>query len=220
MNAQKAKVIFATHMQAARTRKLTTYEKNQLSEARQVLRHSRKPAMNKPTRNPLRYIAYSINTTTGALMRVAVNQSSPGKAERDARIYSKRNGESWLYAVGESGHQILVGHYINGRLGPTEPPKHNPLTRRKAKEMLKRHEYTSGKQRRFLGARAAGLPRRKANPGKPVLIYGQVDRIYATKKQNHICDEECKRNGHRYFHDFSSKPKMYGLPDGSLLIKS
>ena len=42
----KAKVIFATHMQAARKRKLTAYESNQLSTARQVLRTNRKPAMN------------------------------------------------------------------------------------------------------------------------------------------------------------------------------
>lgn len=59
----------------------------------------------------------------------------------------------------------------------------------------------------------------KSNPDKPVLIYGNVRRIEAIKSQDHICDEECKACGHRYFHDFTTKPKMYGLPDGSLLIK-
>ena len=59
----------------------------------------------------------------------------------------------------------------------------------------------------------------KSNPAKPVLIYGNVQRIEAQKTQNHICDAECKAHNHRYFHDFKVKPKMYGLPDGSLLIK-
>ena len=58
------------------------------------------------------------------------------------------------------------------------------------------------------------------NPKKGVLIYGQVNRIIATKVQKHICDLECKRHGHRYYHDFSSRPKMYGLPNGDILISS
>lgn len=105
MTVAKARVIFATHMQAARKRKLTAYESNQLSTARQVLRTARKPATNKPQRNP-----------------------------------------------------------------------------------------------------------------KRVLIYGNVQTIYAQKTQSHICDAECKKHNHRYFHDFHSKPKMYGLPNGDLLI--
>lgn len=57
------------------------------------------------------------------------------------------------------------------------------------------------------------------NPPKHgTLIYAEVNRIIATKRQKHICDAECKRHGHRYFHDFTSRPKMYGLPNGDLLI--
>src|SRR5262249_1209664 len=112
MTHSKAKVIFATHMEAARKRSLTTYEKNQLSTARQVLRQQRKPVSN-----------------------------------ARKRISAKRN------------------------------------------------------------------------PGSPVLIYGRVTRIEATKTQPHICDAECKAHGHRYFHDFKTSPKMWGMPDGSLRIK-
>lgn len=126
MTVAKARVIFATHMQAARKRKLTAYELRQLGTARQVLRQSSKPAM-----NPLRVVHRS---------------------------------------------------------------------------------RKSGKQR------GVEFGRFDENP-KGVLIYGQVDCIYATKKQNHVCDDDCKAHGHRYFHKFKSKPKMYGLPDGSLLIK-
>mgnify|MGYP001570164538 CR=1 FL=1 len=108
MTPAKAKVIFATHMQAARSRKLTTYETNQLSKARQVLRQQKKPSMN---------------------------------------------------------------------------------------------------------------PRKSKVNSNGVLIYGEVQTIYAKKTQNHRCDDDCKAHGHKYYHKFTSKPKMYGLPDGTLLIK-
>lgn len=58
-----------------------------------------------------------------------------------------------------------------------------------------------------------------SNP-RMTMIYGKVNRIIATKTQKHICDAACKSHGHRYYHDFSSNAQMYGLPDGSLLIKA
>jgi len=64
---------------------------------------------------------------------------------------------------------------------------------------------------------------RKRNPvarkSRLTRIYGKVLRIEAQKTGKHQCDAECKRCGHRYYHDFKVGPKMYGLPDGSLLIK-
>jgi hypothetical protein len=91
-----------------------------------------------------------------------------------------------------------------------------------AKTFLRdRQEFTDGD---FTIVREGNKPigkgkKAKSNPDKPVLIYGNVRRIEAVKSQDHICDAECKSVGHRYFHNFTSKPKMYGLPDGSLLIK-
>lgn len=105
MTVARAKVIFPTHMAAARKRKLTPYEQRQLDTARQVLRSARKPNVRRAQRNPNR-----------------------------------------------------------------------------------------------------------------TLIYGCVETIYAKKTQSHICDDDCKAHGHKYYHKFSSKPKMYGLPNGDLLI--
>jgi hypothetical protein len=56
------------------------------------------------------------------------------------------------------------------------------------------------------------------NPRR-VMIYSDVIRIIARKGQSHICDAECKRKDHTYYHDFTPGSKIYGLPDKSLLIK-
>lgn len=115
MTLDKARVVFATHMQAARTRKLHPYELKQLAIARQKLRQARKPAMNIP-----------------------VSKGKKGNC--------------------------------------------------------------------------------RSNPAG-VLIYGKVIRIEAQKTQPHLCDDDCKAYGHRYYHNFKTSPKMYGMADGSLLIK-
>lgn len=62
---------------------------------------------------------------------------------------------------------------------------------------------------------------KKRNPSrKPVLIYGKVLRITAQKTQDHICDADCKKHNHCYYHDFKPGARMYGLPDKSILIKA
>ncbi len=62
----------------------------------------------------------------------------------------------------------------------------------------------------------------RRNPGAPggVVIYHKVLRIEAQKGPGHRCDAECKKFGHRYFHDFKTKPMMLGLPNGDIVIRS
>ena len=55
--------------------------------------------------------------------------------------------------------------------------------------------------------------------GAAVLVYGKLLAIEAQKTGQHKCDAECKRMRHRYRHDFRSNPSIYGLEDGSILIK-
>lgn len=174
MTPAKAKVIFATHMQAARKRKLTSYELNQLSTARQVLRQQRKPAMN------------------------------PGKGAFGwPLVPSKRFPKEESLSCPRCGStDVVLSTY--GKLG--DPQSGNTIR-------CKKCGLSDSKP-----ARNPKKARRNA-PRNGVLIYGNVQRIYATKTQQHLCDDDCKAHGHRYYHDFTSKPKMYGLPDGSLLIK-
>lgn len=60
----------------------------------------------------------------------------------------------------------------------------------------------------------------KKNAGA-VKIYGRCLRIEAIKTVKHTYGGKTSTAGQKYFHDFSTQNAIiYGLPDGSLLIKS
>ena len=51
-------------------------------------------------------------------------------------------------------------------------------------------------------------------------IYSRLIEIKASKAgMPHRCDDKCRAAGHRFRHPFTSKACVYGLPDGSILIK-
>jgi hypothetical protein len=94
------------------------------------------------------------------------------------------------------------------------------------KKLRKRFEEWKKRQRQpslFGGGSMFTNPRKKIrkSPTKNVVIYRRVLRIEAQKIGPHQCDAECKRFKHKYFHDFRLRNvQMFGLPDGSLLIKA
>lgn len=59
---------------------------------------------------------------------------------------------------------------------------------------------------------------RVLNNPRGVVIYSDVVRIIARKGQKHICDAECRRKDHTYYHDFTPGSKIVGLPNKKLLI--
>lgn len=50
-------------------------------------------------------------------------------------------------------------------------------------------------------------------------IYPKVISIAAQKRPTHLsCDPTCRRNGHRYKHEFHSPARLLGLPDGTHIV--
>ena len=50
-------------------------------------------------------------------------------------------------------------------------------------------------------------------------IYPQIISIRAMKRPTHRnCDADCRRNGHKYEHQFESPARLLGLPDHTRLV--
>lgn len=62
-------------------------------------------------------------------------------------------------------------------------------------------------------------PKKNCNP-RGVVVYHRLLKIEARKGPGHRCDHACRRANHSYFHDFSAGAVVYGMPDGSLVIRN
>lgn len=82
----------------------------------------------------------------------------------------------------------------------------------------KRRYTTSSRYHSKLGLKTKHPGGQKKHNPPNTKIYGRLIEIRAQKTGKHICDAECKRYNHMYVHKFTSKPSIYGTPDGSTLI--
>src|SRR5215831_2821175 len=104
------------------------------------------------------------------------------------------------------------------RRGPLTPAEKERLrqasqTIRYAKRSTAKSNAVRTKKRAGTVARARGTARTR-NPGKAVLIYKDITRIEGTKGRDSAFP------GQKFFHNFKRPyPSMFGLPDGSLLIR-
>jgi hypothetical protein len=88
--------------------------------------------------------------------------------------------------------------------------KRNPVRRTRGARRVKGARFGRHAFRR--------APSRRNPPG--IKIYERLSKVYAQKGPGHKCDPACKRAGHWYYHVFTSRPKMYGLANGDVLISS
>jgi hypothetical protein len=143
------------------------------------------------------------------------------------RALEKKSGKVYdnLYRASKD---VMEYHGYMGRRqrarGPLTEAPHSSRRPTRCKHCYEMH--TKG-EHRFHGAGAYHKTHLfsfggKMNPGgkKLVLIYERVIRVIAKKGPGHKnCDAECKRCHHEYFHDFKAGARMYGFPNGDILIK-
>lgn len=247
MKPGEAKTVFAYLMKVSRKRKLTDYEIGKLTEARQTLRRQARPAMNKTRKQKYRVILKA--TGSRALLSGAriIDDVFNSKEELEAWLYpyieemraqgyhpgmyelkvspvSKSNPKDYAQYGGK--------HYLQHRKESITTG--TPVMHRKEKDfgrvqrMLASGDlivkWDDGETSQVTQSAVKAIletPKSHRLPNPGIKIYGRCLRIEAIKMVEHLYNGHKARATQRYFHDFTSKNAIiYGLPDGSLLIKS
>lgn len=216
MNLKEAKQAFAVLMATARKRALTAREKEVLSNARQFMRMAARPAMNP------RQAKYVV----GDLVYVNRSQIAPSLA-KDLfwRVFVDR---AVIRTIDKKSQRAEIEFPFGKKywfdfdaLEFKNPPRTTSkradiVEWRKSQKKFRKTYHSSRQGRKTYQV----SPQGKANPA-PVKIYGRCLRIEAIKTVSHTYGGKTTKAGQHYFHDFTDKNAViYGLPDGSLLIKS
>lgn len=89
MTYQQAKIVFSSHMEASKVRKLTAYERGQLARASAVLRRGRHSAMNPRRGNPPKSTGRGASKTVvkiyGRVLRVEAQKTGAHQCDAECR---------------------------------------------------------------------------------------------------------------------------------------
>jgi hypothetical protein len=236
-----AKKTFAHLMQESRVRSLGPAEKRTLTRARQTLRQARKPAMNavhkkfignvmsdKPLGGVKTHRSKPFNTREKAMNWIAVSvdilEQTGKKVERywitevipkqtNAKRKRRVNPETCPICGRSAGSPYRVyddrGKVISGCVSDFHTG--HLVTPSESARFHSRKEAVSIRRKLAKGQAGKGY----SNPPKPTEIYRDITRVEGTK------GEDSQYPGEKFFHNFKLPyPKMIGLKNGSLLIRS
>ena len=242
MTLKAAKDIFSKAMQVSRQRTLTATEKKLLVKSQAVIRsHTRVTAAN-PKRDRYAYKGYYLllnpfenrwyiskdgyhigsaktNKEAEQIVDGLVNPKAVRTSHGTARAKGERGSDYGKPRQSIRGKRFEIGDRVRFKsdksLGTVTRAGAHTLTVRD--DNGDSWQVTSADIIHSAAVKVGRLPNNK----KGVPIYGRCLRIEAIKMRPHRYGGKPTAAGQKYYHDFTSKnAKIYGLPNGDLLIST